>query len=836
MKKIFSFLISAAVILGAVSCAKENVSEITPVGEEITSTFSVTLADLGTRVAGDADIIDRVAYGIYDVNDNGRFLSTISSTDLGPVEFKNDKATIDVRLFTGKVYDLVFFAYSSKNNAYSIDWENRVLNVSYKDPNDNTKGDLANLENRDAFFHVEPDFVAGPSKTFTLRRPFAQLNAGQSQDDYNNMQRTGNSIVKSALKTQAYTQMDLGRDTYGNVLGNKVDVVFEMNNVIDLDNDTKNDELKVALKDANGNAVDTYFKHLSMNYLLVKEEELVTVDFTLQGDEGTDFKRSYSMVPLKRNHRTNIIGQLISDEAQFTILVDPIFAPEDYNREPVTYNVNTTEELTAALTANDENIIVNLNKDLTYNISSWNAAAMGGVDTKQITINGQATRTSAEEKKLITLTFVHDDGDWSHVTTNGAKLVINNVKLTNAGYNNGPWNRHDLNFACEVELNNVIADKAIALKSSGTLNNVTICDEHVDNSDAYAIWIQPNGQTVTLDGCTIVAHSSKSGDRGIKIDNEYVSDAKKVVLNVSNTSFTTQKKAAILVDSPAGAEINLKNIDISKVAADSVNAVWVDSDAVDYADLVVVNGGSKAIEDHEVVAEGLIKDINNKKYFVYSAAGLVNFAKQVNEQGVTFEGYTVELKGNIDLNKVDWEPIGQTGKTEFKGVFDGKDFTISNLAIDSATETGEHYSSALFGWLEGQGGYDKAIILKNVTIDGATVMGHHNCGALAGYTTGSVIVENCHVKNAAITCTHATDDADGDKAGALIGNGTAEPEVIQNCTAADCTVNAGRDAGQVVGACKESKVVNCSATNVVVTANGTSTGNNVRNEVIGRLL
>ena len=81
-----------------------------------------------------------------------------------------------------------------------------------------------------------------------------------------------------------------------------------------------------------------------------------------------------------------------------------------------------------------------------------------------------------------------------------------------------------------------------------------------------------------------------------------------------------------------------------------------------------------------------------------------------------------------------------------------------------------------------------------------------------------------------------TDDADGDKAGALIGNGTAKPEVIQNCTAADCTVNAGRDAGQVVGACKESKVVNCSATNVVVTANGTSTGNNVRNEVIGRLL
>jgi hypothetical protein len=86
-----------------------------------------------------------------------------------------------------------------------------------------------------------------------------------------------------------------------------------------------------------------------------------------------------------------------------------------------------------------------------------------------------------------------------------------------------------------------------------------------------------------------------------------------------------------------------------------------------------------------------------------------------------------------------------------------------------------------------------------------------------------------------VTCTKANDDANGDKAGALIGNATVATPV-KDCTAANSTVSAGRDAGQLIGAGKEANVTGCSATNVTVRANGTSTGANVRNEVIGRLL
>jgi hypothetical protein len=92
---------------------------------------------------------------------------------------------------------------------------------------------------------------------------------------------------------------------------------------------------------------------------------------------------------------------------------------------------------------------------------------------------------------------------------------------------------------------------------------------------------------VTIDGLTI-----NSTGRGIKIDEQYVDAAEKVTLNVSNATFNTVKKAAIMVKSIAGADITLDNIDISGVAADTTNAVWNDSDAAASFDKVTVTGGS----------------------------------------------------------------------------------------------------------------------------------------------------------------------------------------------------------------------------------------------------
>ena len=256
------------------------------------------------------------------------------------------------------------------------------------------------------------------------------------------------------------------------------------------------------------------------------------------------------------------------------------------------------------------------------------------------------------------------------------------------------------------------------------------------------------------------------------------------------------------------------------------SSVTINGDVYTYNNGWIVNGC-------KIIADGVILN-ETGAYIISNAAGMFWFANEVNVNKNTFNGKTVTLANDIDLKNAAWTPVGQTGATTFNGVFDGQNYTISNLNVNSEAQTGEHYSSGLFGWVESHtAGHGH---IKNVKIAGATIVGHHNCGALVGYITQeTALVENCHVTGAAVTCTKANDDADGDKAGALIGNATVATPV-KDCTAANSTVSAGRDAGQIIGAGKEANVTGCSATNVTVSANGTSTGANVRNEVIGRLL
>ena len=162
-----------------------------------------------------------------------------------------------------------------------------------------------------------------------------------------------------------------------------------------------------------------------------------------------------------------------------------------------------------------------------------------------------------------------------------------------------------------------------------------------------------------------------------------------------------------------------------------------------------------------------------------------------------FRGETVLLSADIDLQSQNWTPVGQTGATQFLGTFDGQGKTIKNLTVETV-DTGENYSSGLFGWLN-------SATVKNLKITGATI-------------------------------TNANKEANGDKCGGIVGQAGNACVLVNGCTVTTSRLSAGRDAGQVAGAAQEANVVNCSASEVTVTANGTSTGANIRNEVIGRVL
>ena len=352
-------------------------------------------------------------------------------------------------------------------------------------------------------------------------------------------------------------------------------------------------------------------------------------------------------------------------------------------------------------------------------------------------------------------------------------------------------------------------------------------------------WTTNDASSMTFKNCTFEGKNDHAEARGMQIYGHYN-------ITVEGCTFTTAKRYSLKYVGQDGYKATLKN----NIVKNAANFVEIGSEpykgtkyTIDFIDNTLYGanlyreGYTNAITTENVtinksnnttvIADGLtmVDDV----YSISNANGLVAFAKSVNVDGKTYSGKTVKLTADIDLNNAVWTPVGQTGATQFLGTFDGDNHTISNLKINNADES-KYCSSGLFGWLN-------SAIVKNVKIAGANVAGHHNVGTIAGYMeTSGCTIENCHVSNATISCTGVNDDADGDKCGGIVGHAGNEGVKVKGCSVSNSSISAGRDAGQVVGAAPVANVENCTATSVTVTANGTSTGANINEAIIGRVL
>jgi len=133
-------------------------------------------------------------------------------------------------------------------------------------------------------------------------------------------------------------------------------------------------------------------------------------------------------------------------------------------------------------------------------------------------------------------------------------------------------------------------------------------------------------------------------------------------------------------------------------------------------DIVGRLGSKSSVGTNNVVS--ITKDEGNEGvYEINNLTDLLNFANSINSVN-TYAGKTVKLGADIDLNNMEWTPIG-TG-TGFFGTFDGGNHTISNLKI-----TGNKSTVGLFA-----NTYNGEI--KNLTVENAQVSGRLNVGVVAG--------------------------------------------------------------------------------------------------------
>ena len=138
-------------------------------------------------------------------------------------------------------------------------------------------------------------------------------------------------------------------------------------------------------------------------------------------------------------------------------------------------------------------------------------------------------------------------------------------------------------------------------------------------------------------------------------------------------------------------------------------------------------------------------------YILTTPQELAGLVELVNS-GNSFSGKTIELFTDIDLNNMEWTPIGGAGSTgggllekknQFSGSFNGNYHTVSNLSINFD----EFQFAGLFGAVSGTG-----TKIGNVTVTGTIEVVKSSAsesdsactaGLIAGTVRGTVEIVNC---------------------------------------------------------------------------------------------
>ena len=217
-------------------------------------------------------------------------------------------------------------------------------------------------------------------------------------------------------------------------------------------------------------------------------------------------------------------------------------------------------------------------------------------------------------------------------------------------------------------------------------------------------------------------------------------------------------------------------------------------------------------------------NVDNTVLKIYGAAGLKYLADEVNKYSNyehPFEGKTVLLENDINLNGVEWTPIGdyRFSANRFCGTFDGQEHTISNFKITKKTDKNDSNKSSygFFGNVEGT--------IKNLTIAEASVNSYAYTGALAGRLNNGLI-ENCHVVDCTVSNTYW-------QGGILIGQVNAEGEGIavkvKDCTVRNSSITSKSAIGAISGPVTTTKggsisFENCAVNNCQIKQEGSFGG------------
>lgn len=518
MKKILFFTSALAGLLLAGSCQRE---EFAPVTEGNVVTFEVGVPEVATKaVVNDGSNINDLVYAVYrtsatnlEAAQSDTNLQLIYQKNYSSDPFQDGKAIVPIELINDQNYLIVFWA--QVNDAWVAGDDFNLLDgINYPtqmNANDNALAAFTNVS-----FLSAADTKGGAIKRdVELSRPFAQVNIGTT-------------LPKNVAETVELSQSSV-----------KVTGAGEAFNPIKQAVVAGTREVEFVLADVPGGQIsvnNVSYEYAAMNYIFANGN--VSVAFSIvTKNHGTVTTEEIPAVPVQTNYRTNIVGNLLTSEAEYSVTLEEGF----YN----TYNVDVDGSTSVTVTNTkefkdafeNENIdVIILNKDINLNEISTADPTYAVANGKTLTIdlnNYTLSAASAQAGKNYELFLVKGDltvkngsieyehkGEnmgWNKMTcifdvTAGGVLNLAGVTAKNLGGSDMCFVAH-LNNWGEVTLNaenSTLESNYVAVRvfnSGNDMNNVTIKNSTLKGG-SYAFWV--HNYTVEDFGTTEKAEAHKA--------------------------------------------------------------------------------------------------------------------------------------------------------------------------------------------------------------------------------------------------------------------------------------------------------------------------------------
>ena len=326
MKKQIKILVATALGVLAVACSQDKVRTF----EQMVDTQVTFSAALPEGVASRASTNDGLTatelhYAVFASSAATRAL-TGEALVADKKMMQGGKTTINLQLVSGQTYDLVFWAQAP--GQYAPDWDAKCIAMNYLGQHE-----IGSNELRDAFVWVEHDFkvVGTGSKTVYLKRPFAQLNIGLTKGQIEAAAESG--FVLGSVEVTASTHQNF---SVAEGQGEPKDTPDVMRAITF---PAANYQKPVSGQDDQGNdlheitVAGTTYDWVSFNYLLActpSETTDVQVTFWNTDKSKSIALPTFTWVPVERNHRTNIVGDLLTDPTNFNVEIKPGFDDDDH--------------------------------------------------------------------------------------------------------------------------------------------------------------------------------------------------------------------------------------------------------------------------------------------------------------------------------------------------------------------------------------------------------------------------------------------------------------------------------------------------------------------------